>query len=154
MASQQNKQAETSQKKAQTSYQRMTLFIQQVEKEGPNLRRLTFVCTTCGSHVSLKCSCTAQERLKGLEAKVENGLTTVDKASKVELMKLPPSLRNAKIGGLMSGGFPTFLSLLCGLSLLFMVVFTEEDVSSSDVSIALKVSVVWSFFRPLTAGFE
>ncbi|XP_029310902.1 borealin-2-like [Cottoperca gobio] len=70
---------------------RLTLFIQQFEKE-------------------------AQERMNELEAKLENMLATVDKVFKVELMKLPPSLQNTRIGDLIS----------------------EEDSSASEVTIAMK----------------
>ncbi|XP_051285080.1 borealin-2 isoform X2 [Dicentrarchus labrax] len=58
----------------------------------------------------------AQERMNELEAKMENMLATVDKVFKVELMKMPPSLQNTFIGDLIS----------------------EEEVSASDVSIAMK----------------
>lgn len=47
-----------------------------------------------------------------LEAKMENGLATIDKVFKVELMKMPPSLLNTRMGDLISGGFLTFLRLL------------------------------------------
>ncbi|XP_060887827.1 borealin-2 [Labrus mixtus] len=70
---------------------RLTLFIQQFEKE-------------------------AQERMNELEAKLENMLGTVDIVFKVELMKMPPPLRNTLIGDLIS----------------------DEDISASDVSIAMK----------------
>uniref|UniRef100_A0A672J7L0 Borealin N-terminal domain-containing protein n=1 Tax=Salarias fasciatus TaxID=181472 RepID=A0A672J7L0_SALFA len=56
---------------------KMTLFIQQVEKE-------------------------AQERVNELEAKTESLLTTVDKVFRVELMKKPPSLQSTLIGELLS----------------------------------------------------
>lgn len=42
-----------------------------------------------------------------LEAKMENVLATIDKVFKVELMKMPPSLQNSRIGDLISGGFLT-----------------------------------------------
>ncbi|KAG7495509.1 hypothetical protein JOB18_000641 [Solea senegalensis] len=58
----------------------------------------------------------AQERMNELEAKMENMLSTVDKVFKVELMKMPPSLLNTLIGDLIS----------------------EEQISASDVSIAMK----------------
>ncbi|XP_070785827.1 borealin-2 [Enoplosus armatus] len=58
----------------------------------------------------------AQERMNELEAKMENMLATVDKVFKVELMKMPPSLQNTLIGDLIS----------------------EEEISASDVSIAMK----------------
>ncbi|KAM3591270.1 uncharacterized protein V6R79_025874 [Siganus canaliculatus] len=67
------------------------LFIQQFEKE-------------------------AQERMNELEAKMENMLATVDRVFKVEMMKMPPSLQNTRIGDLIS----------------------EEEVSASEVSIAMK----------------
>ncbi|XP_034532593.1 borealin-2 [Notolabrus celidotus] len=70
---------------------RLALFIQQFEKE-------------------------AQERLNEREAKMENMLATVDKVFKVEVMKMPPSLRDTLIGDLIS----------------------EEEISTSDVSIAMK----------------
>uniref|UniRef100_A0A8C7YY71 Borealin N-terminal domain-containing protein n=1 Tax=Oryzias sinensis TaxID=183150 RepID=A0A8C7YY71_9TELE len=70
---------------------RLALFIQQFEKE-------------------------AQERLKDLEAKMENLLTTVDKVFKVELMKMPPSLKNTLMGDILN----------------------ESEVSASEVSIAMK----------------
>uniref|UniRef100_A0A673APM6 Borealin N-terminal domain-containing protein n=1 Tax=Sphaeramia orbicularis TaxID=375764 RepID=A0A673APM6_9TELE len=57
---------------------KLTLFIQQFEKE-------------------------AQERMNELEAKLENTLATVDKVFKVELMKMPPSLKNTLMGDLLSG---------------------------------------------------
>lgn len=68
-----------------------TLFIQQVEKE-------------------------AQDRLKDLEAKMESTLATIDKVFAVELMKMPPSLKNMRMGDLLRA----------------------EETSASDVSIALK----------------
>lgn len=95
---------------------RLSLIIQQVEKEGPNLRQLTVMCSSSGSHGSLKCSRTAQERMNELEAKMENVLATIDKVFKVELMKMPPSLQNTRIGDLISGGLLTFLRVLCVLS--------------------------------------
>ncbi|XP_023150913.2 borealin-2 [Amphiprion ocellaris] len=70
---------------------RLALFIQQFEKE-------------------------AQQRTNELEAKMENMLATVDKAFKVELMKMPPSLQNTLIGDLIS----------------------QDETSASDVSIAMK----------------
>ncbi|KAM9836588.1 borealin-2 [Aulostomus maculatus] len=70
---------------------RLALFIQQFEKE-------------------------AQERLNELEGKMEDMLATVDKVFKVELMKMPPSLRNTRIGDLIS----------------------EEEISASEVSIAMR----------------
>lgn len=130
---------------------RLSLIIQQVEKEGPNLRQLTVMCSSCGSHGSLKCSRTAQERMNELEAKMENVLATIDKVFKVELMKMPPSLQNTRIGDLISGGLLTFLRVLCVLCLTFILVFEEEEEEvASDVSIALKVSLVTN--TPLAAG--
>lgn len=70
---------------------KLTLFIQQFGKE-------------------------AQDRMKDLEIKVENMLATVDKVFRVELMKMPPSLKDARIGDLISA----------------------EEISASDVTIALK----------------
>ncbi|KAJ4949145.1 hypothetical protein JOQ06_020663 [Pogonophryne albipinna] len=58
----------------------------------------------------------AQERMNELEAKLENMLATVDKVFKVELMKVPLALQKTRIGEL----------------------FSEEDFSASDVSIAMK----------------
>ncbi|XP_053199052.1 borealin-2 [Scomber japonicus] len=58
-------------------HSRLTLFIQQFEKE-------------------------AQERMNELEGKMENMLATVDKVFKVELMKMPPSLQNTRIADLIS----------------------------------------------------
>ncbi|XP_033839296.1 borealin-2 [Periophthalmus magnuspinnatus] len=74
---------------------RMALFIQQFEKE-------------------------AQERMRDLESKVENILATIDKVFRVELMKMPPSLKNMRIGDLISA----------------------EELPASDVSIALKNEVI------------
>nr|XP_020444528.1 borealin-2-like [Monopterus albus] len=54
--------------------------------------------------------------MKELEARLENTLATVDKVFQVELMKMPPPLRSARIGDLIS----------------------EEEISASEVSIALK----------------
>ncbi|KAM9717891.1 borealin-2 isoform 2-T2 [Menidia menidia] len=51
-----------------------------------------------------------------LEAKMENLLATVDKVFKVELMKMPPSLQKTFIGEVIS----------------------EEEISASDVSIAMR----------------
>lgn len=48
-------------------------------------------------------SCTAQERMNELEARMENMLSTVDKIFKVEKMKMPPSLQKTLIGDLISG---------------------------------------------------
>ncbi|CAG5929308.1 unnamed protein product [Menidia menidia] len=58
----------------------------------------------------------AQERMNELEAKMENQLATVDKVFKVELMKMPPSLQKTLIGDVIS----------------------EEEISASDVSIAMR----------------
>ncbi|TKS92781.1 Borealin-2 [Collichthys lucidus] len=58
----------------------------------------------------------AQERMNELEAKLENMLATMDRVFKVELMKMPPSLQKTLIGDLIS----------------------EEQISASDVSIAMK----------------
>ncbi|XP_076000015.1 borealin-2 [Genypterus blacodes] len=74
---------------------RLTLFIQQFEKE-------------------------AQERMNELEAKMDNMLTTVDKVFQVEVMKMPPSLQNTRIGDLIS----------------------EEEMPPSDVSIAMRREVL------------
>ncbi|XP_031706680.1 borealin-2 [Anarrhichthys ocellatus] len=57
----------------------------------------------------------AQERMNELYAKKENLLATVDKAFKVELMKIPHSLQKTRIGDLIS-----------------------EEISASEVSIAMK----------------
>uniref|UniRef100_A0A8C6WLZ5 Borealin N-terminal domain-containing protein n=1 Tax=Neogobius melanostomus TaxID=47308 RepID=A0A8C6WLZ5_9GOBI len=70
---------------------KLTLFIQQFEKE-------------------------AQERMRDLEAKTENLLATVDTFFRVELMKMPPSLKNLRMEDLLS----------------------EEEMPASDVSIAMK----------------
>ncbi|XP_074479348.1 borealin-2 [Sebastes fasciatus] len=70
---------------------RLALFIQQFEKE-------------------------AQERMNELDSRKENMLATVDKVFKVELMKMPPSLQNTRIGDLIG----------------------EEETSASEVSIAMK----------------
>ncbi|XP_045921319.1 borealin-2 [Micropterus dolomieu] len=59
----------------------------------------------------------AQDRMNDLDAKTENMLTTVDKVFKVEQMKMPPSLQNTLMGDLIS----------------------EEEISASDVSIAMKI---------------
>ncbi|CAK6967989.1 borealin-2 [Scomber scombrus] len=56
---------------------RLTLFIQQFEKE-------------------------AQERMNELESRMENTLATVDKVFKVELMKIAPSLQSTRIADLIS----------------------------------------------------
>ncbi|XP_008324392.1 borealin-2 isoform X1 [Cynoglossus semilaevis] len=58
----------------------------------------------------------AQERMNELEARMENMLSTVDKIFKVEKMKMPPSLQKTLIGDLIS----------------------EEEISASEVSIAMK----------------
>ncbi|KAM9793767.1 borealin-2 isoform 2-T2 [Syngnathus typhle] len=50
---------------------KITLFIQQVEKE-------------------------AQERMMELESRLDNTLANIDRVFKVELMKLPPSIRNMR----------------------------------------------------------
>lgn len=130
------------------SRKRLSLILQQVEKEGPKLPLLTFRCSSCGSHGSLKCARTAQQRMNELEAKMENGLATIDKVFKVELMKIPPTLQNTRIGDLLSGGFLTFLRLLSVPCLTSVLVFEEEEISSSEVSIALKVSLLWCFGAP------
>ncbi|XP_029695410.1 borealin-2 [Takifugu rubripes] len=66
-----------SQNQEQLNRGRLALFLQQVEKE-------------------------AEERMNELEAKMENMLVTIDKAFKVEMMKMPPSLLNTRIGDLIS----------------------------------------------------
>lgn len=81
---------------------------------------------------------------------MENMSATIDKVFKVELMKMPPSLLKTRMGDLLSGGFLAVLSLLCLLRLTSVLVFEEEEISSSEVSIALKVSL--ELLRPLTAG--
>ncbi|XP_035474259.2 borealin-2 [Scophthalmus maximus] len=58
----------------------------------------------------------AEERMNELDARMENMLATVDKVYNVEVMKMPLSLRNTLLADLMS----------------------EEQVSASDVSIAMK----------------
>ncbi|KAJ0047266.1 hypothetical protein NL108_005418 [Boleophthalmus pectinirostris] len=70
---------------------RLALFIQQFEKE-------------------------AQERMRDLEGKMENMLATIDKVFRVELMKMPPSLKNMRMGDLISA----------------------KELPASDVSIAMK----------------
>lgn len=70
---------------------KLTLFIQQFEKE-------------------------AQERVRDLEDKMKNDLATVDKYFSVELMKMTPSLKNMRMGDLLS----------------------TENMPASDVSIAMK----------------
>lgn len=117
----QGKNAEASQKKEQMGRSRLSLIIQQVEKEGPDLPQSTFRCSSCGFHGSLKCSRTAQQRMNELEAKMENALATIDKAYKVELMKMPLSLQNTRMVDLISGGFLAFFSLLCALCLTFIL---------------------------------
>lgn len=44
--------------------------------------------------------------MNDLEVKMENMLATVDKVFKVEIMKMPPSLQNTRIGDLISGESP------------------------------------------------
>lgn len=46
---------------------------------------------------------TGQERMNELEAKMESTLSTIDEVFRVELMKLPLSLQNTRIGDLMRG---------------------------------------------------
>ncbi|KAM9425738.1 borealin-2 [Pholidichthys leucotaenia] len=58
----------------------------------------------------------AHERLNELNTKMENMLSTVDKAFKVELLKMPPSLQNTLISD----------------------VLREAETSASEVSIAIK----------------
>ncbi|CAL1590138.1 unnamed protein product [Knipowitschia caucasica] len=70
---------------------KMALFIQQFKKE-------------------------AQERLRDLEAKMENTVETMNKLFRVQLMKMPPSLKNMPILDLLSA----------------------EGTAASDVSIAMK----------------
>lgn len=41
--------------------------------------------------------------MQDLEDKMENMLTTVDKLFRVELMKMPPSLKDARVGDVLSG---------------------------------------------------
>lgn len=53
---------------------------------------------------------------------MENTLATIDKAFKVEMMKMPPPLLNTKICDL-GGGFLGFLSVLCVPCLTFILVF-------------------------------
>lgn len=143
---------ERSQKTEQMSGSKWSLFLQQVEKEGPRPRPSPpLPLLSPAAHGSLNCSRTAQERLRELEAKMERMSATIDKAFKVEMMKMPPSLLKTKMGELLSGGFLAFLSLPCLLCLTSVLVFEEEN-SSSEVSIALKVSLVMEFLRPLTAG--
>ncbi|XP_061149829.1 borealin-2 isoform X1 [Syngnathus typhle] len=68
---------------------KITLFIQQVEKE-------------------------AQERMMELESRLDNTLANIDRVFKVELMKLPPSIRNMR-----------FVDL-------------TEELSASEVSLAVQ----------------
>uniref|UniRef100_A0A3Q0T9R3 Borealin N-terminal domain-containing protein n=1 Tax=Amphilophus citrinellus TaxID=61819 RepID=A0A3Q0T9R3_AMPCI len=101
-------------------HSKLTLFIQQFEKE-------------------------AQERMNELEAKMENMLATVEKVFKVELMKMPPALQNTLIGDLISG--KSSLIMISAPSLKNtdrLLSLTEEEVSASEVSIAMKVSWVSS----------
>lgn len=83
--------------------QNLTRFIQQFEKE-------------------------AQERMQDLEDKMENMLTTVDKLFRVELMKMPPSLKDARVGDVLGA----------------------EETPSSDVSIALRNETIE--VQPLQKG--
>eukprot|EP00066_Takifugu_rubripes_P026952 XP_011616218.1 PREDICTED: borealin-2-like [Takifugu rubripes] len=84
----------------------------------------------------LKCSRTAEEHMNELEAKMENTLVTVNKAFKVEMMKMPPSLLNTRIGDLISGGF---LSVLFSpLTTLILVSKEEELFSRRKASITPK----------------
>lgn len=82
---------------------RLTLIIQQVEKEGDERWKHSRFVVTFPAKSPPTCSRTAQERLNELEAKMENVLATIDKVFKVELMKMPPSLQNARVGDLISG---------------------------------------------------
>lgn len=74
---------------------KLSLFIQQFEKE-------------------------ANERLSSLEAKTENMLAAVDKCFRVELMKMPPAVKNMTMGDLLS----------------------QQEMQASDVSIALKSEAI------------
>ncbi|XP_077593966.1 borealin-2 [Stigmatopora nigra] len=67
----------------------ISLFIQQVEKE-------------------------AQEQIEGLECKLDNLLTNIEQVFEVELMKLPPTIRETRLGDLI----------------------TAEEWASSEVSLA------------------
>nr|XP_061800451.1 borealin-2-like [Nerophis lumbriciformis] len=82
----------------------ISLFIQQVEKE-------------------------AQERMKELECGLGNLLANIEQVFEVELMKLPPAIRETRLGDLITG----------------------EEFASSDVSIAPQGADNTARSRPLTA---
>lgn len=54
---------------------------------------------------------------------MESMSATIDKAFKVEMMKMPPSLLKTRMGDLLSRGFLAFLGLLCRLCLTSVLVF-------------------------------
>ena len=100
--------AGTGQSKEQLSREmrvsRLTLFIQQFEKEGLAVCRVfTPQCGPEADALGWVSFLSAQERMNELEAKMENMLATVDKVFKVEMMKMPPSLQNARMEDLISG---------------------------------------------------
>uniref|UniRef100_A0A8C9S0J4 Cell division cycle associated 9 n=1 Tax=Scleropages formosus TaxID=113540 RepID=A0A8C9S0J4_SCLFO len=77
--------------------QKRKLFMQQFEKE-------------------------AQERIREMEAKMEQTLATLERVFRVELMKIPPAIRNTLIKDLLK----------------------EDDVPVGEVTIAMKVGLVAS----------
>lgn len=86
--------------------------------------------------------------MNDLEAEMVNGLSTIDRVFKVELLKMPPSLQNTLIGELISGSSPRTPSAQpdsrsrLDVSVQTMSLFppSEAEVGASDVSIAMKVS--------------
>ncbi|KAK5871250.1 hypothetical protein PBY51_004142 [Eleginops maclovinus] len=83
-------------------HNKLSLFIEQFEKE-------------------------AQDRMDGLEARLEHMLASVDKVFEVELLKIPRALQTT----------------------LIMEIFMEEESSASDVSIAMR-NESQEFHRPIT----
>lgn len=88
---------------------KLALFIQQFEKEGLRVKMslpsssVMFVRHVTKMSTCPTCPLTAQERMNELEANMEHTLATIDEVFRVELMKLPLSLQNTRIGDLMRG---------------------------------------------------
>lgn len=88
---------------------KLALFIQQFEKEGLRVKMslpsssVMFVRHVTKMSPPSPRPLTAQERMNELEAKMESTLATIDEVFRVELMKLPLSLQNTRIGDLMRG---------------------------------------------------
>lgn len=94
---------------------RKELFIQQFEQEGWFPRSIINAVSTINKSLCVLrlnvCLVTAQERVNEMEAKLDKLLATLDRAVKIEMMKMPPSLQTTLIKDILSGRFTFFFFL-------------------------------------------